>query len=342
MAVFSTDQNRQFFYVGSYKADATELTTKGDATVLIDKDNNFHVNQLGQAGLLKTDVIDPANVLSVQASAPADMQKKLKQYNITLSAECNGGVPIAGEDYVLRVNFRQLYGMSDEDIYQKYGVVAATAAMAKTTDLFWLTLAESLVKNFKRTYSPLLEVGLVGATATTVITSISHVGGTWKVNGTAVTPASAYTGIAIIEKSQEDEWVRGVAKLEPVYFEVIPTTVYDSASDVIWGDVTEVDSKKTIGNGYDTADLEWFCMGERGDQYREKMWPNNIVTKYFVDETKEYYFLDITYAYKGDAEDIQNSKKTLTLVSPDKTALDSVIAQLESVKITVNKSGNFA
>lgn len=341
MAVFSTDQNRQFFYVGSYKADAASLTAKGDATVIIDKDNNLHVNQLGQAGLLKTDIIEPANVLNAQASAPKDMQKKLKQYNVTLSAECNNGTPIAGEDYVLRVNFRQLYGMSDEDIYQKYGVVAATKAMETTTDLFWLTLAESLVKNFKRTYSPLLDVALIDATTTTVITSISHSGSAWKVNGAAVTPAANYTGIAIIEKSLEDEWVRGTAKLEPVYFEVIPTTVYDATSDVIWGEVTEADSKKTIGNGYDTADLEWFCMGERGDQYRELYWPNNIATKYFVDETKEYYFLDITYAYKGDTEDIQNSKKMLTLVSPDQTALDSIIAQLKSVGITVNKSSNY-
>ena len=73
MAVFSTDQNRQFFYVGSYKADAASLTAKGDATVIIDKDNNLHVNQLGQAGLLKTDIIEPANVLNAQASAPKDM-----------------------------------------------------------------------------------------------------------------------------------------------------------------------------------------------------------------------------------------------------------------------------
>lgn len=341
MAVFSTDQNRQFYYAKAYQASA--LSDPGDVKVIKDKDNNLHIQQLGKGGVVKSDVIDITKILGAKASAPADMQKKLKQVNLTLSAECNGGKPVVGEAYVVRINFRQLYGMSDEDIYQKYGVVGATSAMETTTDLFWLTLAQSLFKNFKRTFSPLLEIGLLkagegGAVTTTKIKSITHINGVWKVNNVEVTPGTTYKGIAIIEKSLVDEWVLGTAKLETINFEVIPTTVYDGTQDIVWGATETVASGTTIGNGYDTADLEYFCMGERGDQYRNQMWPNSIDTKYFVDQEGTYYYLDIAYAYAGDCEDIQNSKKLITIVAPSKATITSLITALG---ITVDKTTNF-
>lgn len=341
MAVFSTDQNRQFYYAGAYQAST--LTNPGDVKVVKDKDNNLHIQQLGKGGIVKTDVIDVTKIIGAKASAPADMQKKLKQVNLTLSAECNGGKPIAGEDYLVRINFHQLYGMGDEDIYQKYGVVGATSAMETTTDLFWLTLAQSLFKNFKRTFSPLLEIGLLTAgdsdtVNTTKVTSITYINGVWKVNGNKVTPGTTYKGIAIIEKSLIDEWVLGTAKLETINFEVLPTTVYDGTQDIVWGVTEKVISGSSIGNGYDTADLEYFCMGERGDQYRNKMWPNNINTKYFVNPEGTYYYLDITYAYTGDCEDTQNSKKVMTIVSPTKGTITSLITALG---ISVDKTTNF-
>lgn len=340
MAVFSTDQNRQFYYAGAYQAST--LTNPGDVKVVKDKDNNLHIQQLGKGGIVKTDVIDVTKILGAKASAPADMQKKLKQVNLTLSAECNGGKPIVGEDYLVRINFHQLYGMGDEDIYQKYGVVSTTSAMETTTDLFWLTLAQSLFNNFKRTFSPLLEVGLLteerDSISTTKITSIKRINGAWKVNGSPVTPGTTYKGIAIIEKSLVDEWVLGTSKLETINFEVLPTTVYDGTQDIVWGVTEKVISGSSIGNGYDTADLEYFCMGERGDQYRNKMWPNNINTKYFVNPEGTYYYLDITYAYAGDCEDNQNSKKVMTIVSPTKGTITSLITALG---ISVDKTTNF-
>lgn len=351
MAVFSTDQNRQFYYAGAYQAST--LSNPGDVKVVKDKDNNLHIQQLGKGGIVKTDVIDITKILGAKASAPADMQKKLKQVNLALSAECNGGKPIAGEDYVVRINFRQLYGMSDEDIYQKYGAVAATSTMETKTDLFWLTLAQSLFKNFKRTFSPLLKIGLnegtiaedgtVTVTDTKVIKDIKCINGVWSAKldndaTTTITPGTTYVGIAIIEDSLVSEWVLGTAKLETINFEVIPTTVYDGTQDIVWGAVELTESGETIGNGYDTADLEYFCMGERGDQYRKQMWPNNIDTKYFVNPEGTYYYLDIAYAYAGDCEDIQNSKKLMTIVAPSKAIITSLITALG---ITVDKTTNF-
>ena len=334
MAVFSVNQNRQFYYAGAYVADVKSLAKKGDVTVSADKEGCLHINQLGYGGVEKSDIINPTKVSEIRLSGPKDTEHKLKAVSVTLSSEVNSGTPIAGEEYILRVNFRQLYCKGDEDIYQKYGVVAATKAMEATTDLFWLTLANSLVHNFKRTFQPLLDVVLVGE-SNTVITSIKCVGGKWYVNGTAVTPGTAYTGIQIVEKSLAANYKRGTYSLEHVQFEVIPTTVYDGTSEVVWGVTEESVAASTIGNGYDFADLEYFCMGERGDQYRYVGWPNVVDTQYFVDPEKTYYAMDITFHYDGDAEDVQKSPKAITLVSETKTTLDSIKAKFTAVSNVV-------
>lgn len=314
MAVFSTDQNRQLYVVKDLIDDVDSIANLGEAAVVTDKDGFYHLVQKGYGGLVKSDVIDPAKVLCASVTAPDKMAKKLKKATITL----NGGNVIAGQDYILRINFRQLYGMSDEDIYQKYACVAGTSVMNETE--FYLTLAQSILKNFKRCVTPLIGVALEGTSTTTVINDIKKVNGTWKVNGGAA--PSTINGVTLLELPLTSEYVRGTAKLETVNFEAIPTTITKVTEgvkeEVIWGTVTKATQDgKDIPNTYDLADLEYFCMGERGDQYREKMWPNNINTQYMIDLTNStgYYVIDITYAYSGDCEDVQKSKKTLTIVT---------------------------
>lgn len=326
MSVFSVAQNRQF-YVGKTTAQ-NAVTNLGDIkAVYVDdgnaaKDPYFYIQHMGYGGAERSDLIPVNSVMWFNLTAPSAMARKLKTVTVTLDSNVNSGAPISGQDYILKVNFRQLYGMSDEDIYQKYGAVHAYKNM--TAAQFYAELAYSLFKNFSRVYAPLLDIQI----ASTTIASATKSGNTITfkdASGTAI-DASAASNIVIVEKPQTDEWIRGVAKLEPVYFDVFPTTVYDGVDEVIWGTVTEGVSNTTIGNGYDIADLEYFCMGERGDIYRGINWPDNIPTRYEVDETKQYYVLDIHYAYQGNCEDIQKSEKTLTIVSETKSVLDAIVS----------------
>jgi hypothetical protein len=133
-----------------------------------------------------------------------------------------------------------------------------------------------------------------------------------------------------------NEWQLGTKQYTPVYFEVIPTTVTSSsAEEVEWGTVTDFTAtyNQTVGNGYKYADLEYFCMGERGDQYRNVGWPKSIQTKYFVNPANTYYALDIQYAYQGTCEDIQKSEKTLTILFPSTTAKDTIDNVVKSLDI---------
>jgi hypothetical protein len=239
------------------------------------------------------------------------MTKKLKQVVLKLDSSVNSGNPVSGQDYIVRVNFRQAFGMSDEDLYQKYGAVHAVSGM--TAAKFYQELAYSLVKNFSRLYAPLLDIEIAGK----VIARATKNNGTIKFydeSGTEITASSA-TEIKIDEKSQVGEWQLGVKPLVPVYFEVIPTQIMVDGSEVIWGTVTENYTALTaVKNGYNIADLEYFCAGEKGDQYRGINWPNVIPTKYLVDPEKQYDVIDIHYAFAGAGENVQKSEKTITIV----------------------------
>lgn len=327
---YSTNQNRQL-YVAAGVADAYSgiqgNTNLGKVFVGSDAEGNKFIQQNGYGGIVRSDLINPDKIMWAKASAPKDMEKKLKAVTLTLNSAVNSGAPISGEDYILRINFRQMYGMSDEDIYQKYGAVHAVSGMTAAT--FYKEMVYSLIKNFNRLYSPLLDIAV--NSASNIITRATKVNGTiklYKADGTEF--SSAITSILILEKDQTSEWALGTKQLVPVYFEVIPTTVHDSdGNDVIWGTTTESYATLTpVGNGYNIADLEYFCMGERGDQYRNVMWPKSIPTKYFADPTKTYYCLDIHYAYQGTCEDIQKSEKTLTIVAEAKATIESIITNM--------------
>ena len=82
------------------------------------------------------------------------------------------------------------------------------------------------------------------------------------------------------------------------------------------------------------ADLEYFLMGERGDQYRKIGWPNTIYTTYLADPSKEYNTIDIEFSYQGPGEDIQKSKKSVTLVVPKEGATNSVSNVLTNSIVT--------
>ena len=168
-----------------------------------------------------------------------------------------------------------------------------------TASDFYRQMAISLAKNFSRELTKLVEIKLSDGTVV-------------KPSDTKETLTGTYTSLVIEEAEQE--WTRGIKPQEAVYFDVIPATIAYSGEEVTWGVPVDGVAATPVGNGKLIADLEYFCMGERGDMYRGIGWPNNIVTKYLVDENKTYDVIDIHYAYVGSNESVQKSEKTLTIV----------------------------
>lgn len=215
--------------------------------------------------------------------------------------------------------------MSDEEPYFKYGAVHAMRGM--TTGKFYEKLAASLYKNFSRELAPMLTFTIngkvVGRVKTDPATGTETLIDT---DGTAITVADEYAdGVTITEVEQE--WTLGIKEQSHVNFTVIPTTVTYDGDEVKWGTVTVGNTSTIRNNGRMIADLEYFCMGERGDQYKNVGWPNSIPTKYLVDSDTAYNVLEIHYAYVGPNEGPQRSEKDITIVCANKEDLNKLIGQ---------------
>lgn len=305
MATFSTNQVRQLYVAKALKTlhvlasdDAGSIAVKNDTAK-----NHLYFEYKGADNLMRSDLIDIKNILYAKATDADDMAHELKSVTVTLATDVNGGAPVAGQDYILRIVFRQYVGMSDEDQYFKYGMVHAYAGM--TASDFYKKLALSLAKNFSREVVPLVKFTLTNSEDEAV-----------PVDATTKESSLTETYTALVIDEVEQPWRLGIMEQTPVYFTVQPTTITVNGDERIWGTVEDTDPAGTIDNGKKIADLEYFCMGERGDIYRGVGFPNNIPTTYLVDPTVKYNVIDIHYAYVGSNESVQKSEKTITLVVP--------------------------
>lgn len=326
MSVFSTNQVRQLYVAKALKTphvlasdDAGSIAVKNDTAK-----NHLYFEYKGADNLMRSDLIDIKNILYAKATDADAMVHELKSVTVTLDTNVNGGAPVAGQDYILRIAFRQYVGMSDEDQYFKYGMVHAYAGM--DADEFYKVLALSIAKNFSREVVPLIKIevhskatkskggfdsnGYMVVTPTTKDNGKSDTTNPYYATDTLVTDIDS---IRITEVEQP--WRLGVMAQTPVYFTVQSVPVTVNGDERHWATLTEGTSG-SIGNGKTIADLEYFCMGERGDIYRGVGFPHNIPTTYLVDPTQKYNVIDIHYAYVGSNESVQKSEKTITLVVP--------------------------
>ena len=323
MATFSTNQVRQLYVAKALKTPHV-LASDTAGSIAVKNDtakNHLYFEYKGADNLMRSDLIDIKNILYAKATDADSMAHELKAVTVTLDSEVNAGTPVAGQDYILRIAFKQYVGMSDEDQYFKYGMVHAYAGM--TASDFYKKLALSLAKNFSREIVPLVKFVLTNSDSEAV-----------PVDATTKESSLTETYTALVIDEVEQPWRLGIMEQTPVYFEVQPVPVTVNGDERIWGKVEDTDPAGTIANGKKIADLEYFCMGERGDIYRGVGFPNNIPTTYLVDPTVKYNVIDIHYAYVGSNESVQKSEKTITLVVPKVGAKNNVSNALANSIIT--------
>ena len=335
MGNFSVNQVRQLYVVTAVqgtanKTDGVVSATADAGTIALKTDKegkNLYFQYKGADNLMRSDLINKDNILYAKAiSAEAATQKyALKKAVVKLDTNVNGGNPIGGQDYILRICINPYVGMSDEEPYFKYGAVHAMRGM--TTGKFYEKLAASLYRNFSRELAPMLTFSIngkvVGRVKTDPATGTETLIDT---DGVTITVADEYAdGVTITEVEQE--WILGIKEQSHVNFTVIPTTVTYDGDEINWGTVTVSNSTAVRNNGRMIADLEYFCMGERGDQYKNVGWPNVVHTKYLVDPSTAYNVLEIHYAYIGPNEGPQRSEKDITIVCANKENLNKLIGQ---------------
>lgn len=322
MAVFSINQARQLYVAKAIKENTSDLATAGDIVPKADKaKTTLYFQSMSPAGIVASDKIDIKNVISAKATASKDLAHKLVRYSIILDTDV-ANAPIAGQNYILRLAFRQYIGLSEEDQYFKYGEVIPRSGM--TVSDFYKKMAISLAKNLenKTESTPLVNIYLnstsdevdIPVTATTKESDLNK---------------DDYNKIIIEEAEQP--WVLGMMPQAFIPFTPQFLTITVDNEDRLWGVATVVAPKKTVSNGHLVADLEYFCMGARGDIYRGMGYPNIIKTTYLVDPSAVYDVLDIHYFYTGSNESVQKSEKTITLVTVDNGSHDTMKALIAAI-----------
>ena len=98
-----------------------------------------------------------------------------------------------------------------------------------------------------------------------------------------------------------------------------------------WAQITEAKGEASINGSYKLADMEYFALGERGDEYRQMGWPYiTYQSDYKVTpgSDKTYYVLMVHYGFKGDNANSHLSEKDLIITSENKGLLTGVMDSL--------------
>lgn len=308
MAVFSTNQVRHFYLVDKIADTASALKDIKDLSLQYTKDANnkeMVMSYKGPGGITGIDKIQIKNIDSVSFTDEKALSKPYTpiQHKVTFNEEANGGEIVEGQEYILRMLFMNYGGLGIEDQYSKFGVVFTFKGMDKSD--FFKKLAISLAKNLGREINSLAKVYVAAGSALTEVKF-----------GTKLEDLTAVTADSLVLEETLQDWRLGTMPLTKIPFHISFGASDKDGIDPEWGKVEKELSKTEIDiSGLLTADLEYFCMGERGDSYRMMGFPNIIPTKYLVDETKSYVILDIAYYFVDEGIGSQKSQKVLTLAA---------------------------
>lgn len=192
------------------------------------------------------------------------------------------GTVVAGDEYIVRLIIEGDTGMANAYI-KTVGVVATGDAIALASDI-----ANALTKAAKRD----VEVDYTATPASGVVTIKPEVH--WTLGKRFVVPQITVEVVCVKGSNLDKDlsgWVS--ANVAPI-----------------------------AGTGIKRVkDLEWFCAGERGDQYRGASYPNEIP---FVSQlgtlADGHYITVIHYAYSGSNEAVQKSEKDIVIVTLSTTA----------------------
>lgn len=371
MANFSVSKVNQF-YVASKLVEGTDghLSTSDGVGAIMprydSKNNELTFEYVSPGGVIRTDRINLAHITHKKARKAEKCRRPLLAKRITLS-DLNGSTSgnatvsgsnvdiIPGENYVLGLEFIHYIGMSDQDKYFVTAAVHGTSTM--TSAEFYTRMAYSIARNLSREPAALVDIYLVTSdtfdpsTATKVEIKPSELTDTKL--AAAITANTTATGIVVKERIL-DNYEQGIGDKKPIDFVFSFDEICYNSVDMKWGyetditmtsaesqaatavyDGTNAETALVLGNGRTTADQEYFYMGERGDQERHLGWPNNVRTKYLVDDTKEYDYLTMNFYFSpGDNDAGVRSTKVIIIVAEKGSVISSIVTKLAEYGIT--------
>ena len=334
MSIFSTNQARQFYVASGLLSSGRVGDTNNSTVGTIDvKENATHMwfEYMGAGGPTRSDLIPLNHVRAITQTNAEDMERKLNAVQITINpALVDNGAVAGGNDCILNITIPNYENGGAEYKLLKHGAVHTYNTMS-TSD-FYKTLACSIYGSVSHDAVKPFKVLLKTASTSVEVTS------------TKKDDYSSTSAIGVYLVEAEQPWSRGKIAQYEIEMRLNGNTVINNAEEVNWlvTDYT-VNSGGTFGtlkNGKATCDLEWFCMGERGDIYRGAGWPMDIPTEYQTVPTAEYDYIDIHYFFQGEGISVQQSEKTITIVATkSSTVVDSIVEAIVGLDVLPTYNG---
>lgn len=234
------------------------------------------------------------NIEWVKLTKAAKLQPKAKQATITFDGEA-----VVGQDYAVKVSYPEVGGAGVESWTTKTAVAHAGNGATKAT-----VIAELIAQLTK----------VLGVDDVLTVAAVSN-------------------GFTIAPNVENVKYERGIRPIAIPDFNVTVNQIVDDGELKNW--VVLNDDMQipviTIGtgltSGYKLADMEYFAMGERGDEYRMAAYPNHIVTDYKIVPTQNYDVYNIHYSYKGYNTQSHKSEKDLIIAVTPGTALPTAFTE---------------
>lgn len=312
MQNFNTNQARHLYVAKALKdlaagADPSEvLTEAGDIAVRKTDDGVVQLCYMNGDGIVtRSDAVDARRIEYVNSVKAKDLAVPLRKATVTVDADlAEGASKYGGESFRLIVDLLEYSG---PDYSERHPVVLDVTALVKevlgiATDAEKKE-AERDVELFNREYP--------------------------------FTFAKEDGGLSVTEKPQK--WVRDKLCADPIHFEVRTSlaVAHDEyrpyGEPTAWGSVEWSDSGDTLSGDYRIADLECFTHRERSEALGRYAWPDDFEWTPMVQPKagkSQYGMLTVQYFYRGKAEDVQKSPKTLQVAAPD-GVVESLKAKFE-------------
>lgn len=335
MAVFANKQVAHIYVAKSFDATITkfdELNEVGKmgikAIPALDAVKIMHRGKKNHA--VASDAIK--NVKRIMIKKAADELTTSKAYVVTLAeasdiAKNTAAVgTVKGGAITARIEFTGLISGSDDTKYWKHSGVQSTGVVASTVE----ELAKNLAMSFDREamtelapngqkVSQLVLVGFAQAAGKVVL---------FDTKGNAVEANVSIDGIeknslVVIERQQD--WIKGTAN---DHLPAIDLVVNGVDNVEVACKTVKLPSGLTLAgrscdhtNAHKCADMEYFYMGNRGDQFRLANWPNYVPTDMFLDGSEACDVISVEYAFIGDGVEFgtKSDKQVIIMVPASAT-----------------------
>lgn len=315
MANFNTNQALHLYVAKAVKTlsagddPAEVLTSPGDMAVREIKEQpdgkavGFQlVSRNGDGLIVASETVKAANVEYVRSAKAEDMRIKLRKATVKLSGDVELE-DLKGRHIMVTVELHEFIGPDYSESYPVMADVLVTKEASESEEKLYEAIADAL--------SAQLDA--------------------FEGNKPFAVESSS-DGVVIKQVAQR--WVPGKLQADPVHFDVTCSLLRGSIADPFvqmpWGEVETDYSGEYITGDYRIADMERYSMGERGDAFRESVWPLDYHPEPLVrpeDGKYQYGMLTVRHAYRGGAEDVQKSPRDIHVAASD--------SDVEAIKSTV-------